>query len=78
MAADDPKAELRDELRLVEEELAELRQTAAELRSRIGNRDDFPANEEDLSQLITSAEEQEALVAVLERRREALLERLGD
>jgi hypothetical protein len=75
-AGADPAA-LRAELRLVEEELAELRRTAAELRRRIGERAEAPADEVDVTAMITAAEEQEALVTALSARREALLERLG-
>jgi len=62
----------------VEEELAELRQAAAELRRRIGDRADSPTDPEEVTVLITAAEEQEALVAALEARRERLLQRLGE
>jgi hypothetical protein len=72
----DPDA-LREELRLVEEELAELRRTAAELRRRVGEQADAPANEADLAATITAAEEQEAFIAVLQSRHEALPERLA-
>jgi hypothetical protein len=72
-SADDP----REELRLVEEELDELRRTAAELRGRIGEHADEPTDPEEITALITLAEEQEALIGALEQRREHLLRRLG-
>jgi hypothetical protein len=71
------KAALREELRLVEEELAELRRTAAELRRRIGENADAPVDSADISAAITAAEEQEAFIAVLEARRDELRQRLG-
>jgi hypothetical protein len=78
-AADTPTADaLRQELRGVEEELAQLRATAADLRRRIGERDDDPTDPAERSLLITTAEEQEAFVAVLEQRREDLIRRLGE
>jgi chromosome segregation ATPase len=60
-------AELTEELRLVEEDLARLRETAADLRRRIGERDEEP----------TDAAERSALIDQLEARREELLRRLG-
>jgi bacterioferritin (cytochrome b1) len=78
MDADIPTTDaLREELQVVEGDLAQLRESAAELRRRIGSRDD-PTDAEERSMLITTAEEQEALIEVLEQRREDLLRRLGE
>jgi len=78
MDADSTAADLREELRGVEEELAQLRESAAGLRRRIGERWDDPTDLEEKTQMITLAEEQEALIEVLEDRREDLLRRLGE
>jgi F0F1-type ATP synthase membrane subunit b/b' len=67
-----PEEEIREELRLVEEDLAEVRKTAASLRQRIGERADEPTDAAERSALIESADEQEALVFQLEARREQL------
>jgi len=67
---------LAEELKLVEEDLTRLRETAAGLR-RIGDRDDEPTDAAERSALIEAAEEQEALIDQLEARREELLRRLG-
>jgi outer membrane protein TolC len=77
MSADDAEAALREELRLVEEELAELRRTAADVRRRVGDRSDAPTDPAEIGATIELAEEQEAVIAVLADRREKLLERLG-
>ncbi|MCW2508645.1 MAG: hypothetical protein JWP68_1793 [Modestobacter sp.] len=78
-AADTPTADaLREELRALEEELAQLRATAADLRRRIGERADHPTDPEERSLLLTTAEEQEAFLEVLEQRREDLIRRLGE
>jgi chromosome segregation ATPase len=77
MDADSQAAGLRDELRGVEDELAQLRESVANLRRRIGERWDDPTDLEERTQLITLAEEQEALIEELENRREDLLRRLG-
>lgn len=68
---------LREQLRTVDEELRELRRTAAQLRAQIGGRSDGAVDLEDSASAITGAEEQEALIAALEVRREGLLKRLG-
>ena len=78
MGADDVTAQLRQELALVEEELTRLRTTAAELRRQIGERSVEPTDSAKRSLLITEAEEQEAFIAALERRREELLQRLRE
>ncbi len=68
---------LAEELKLVEEDLTRLRETAADLRRRIGDRDEEPTDAAERSALIEAAEEQEALIDQLEARREELLRRLG-
>ena len=67
--------ELREELRVLEDDLARLRRTAAELRRQVG--EDEPGDFADKSAMITAAEEQEALAEQLEARRLDLLQRLG-
>jgi hypothetical protein len=66
----------RDELRDVEEELALLRVQARSLRSPLGARDAGPMDLAENAAQITAAEEQEALIEVLESRRETLQRRL--
>ena len=68
---------LAEELKLVEEDLTRLRETAAGLRRRIGDRDEEPTDAAERSALIEAAEEQEALIDQPEARREELLGRLG-
>lgn len=72
-----PEAEIREELRLVEEDLAQVRETAVSLRRRIGERADEPTDAAERSALIESADEQEALVFRLEARREQLVAALS-
>jgi hypothetical protein len=78
MAGDDARDAVRAELRSVEEQLAELRRTAAQIRREIGEREDGAVDPEDLAATLTSVQEQEALVGALETRRESLLRRLGE
>jgi hypothetical protein len=77
VTTDGSTAELRQELERVEREIDELRQHVRELRERIGNRWDDPGDRVDHTSLITMAEEQEAVLATLEARRNALRERLA-
>jgi hypothetical protein len=72
-----PEAEIREELRLVEEDLAQVRETATSLRRRIGERADEPTDAAERSAMIESADEQEALVFRLEARREQLVAALS-
>ena len=65
------------ELRVVEEDLARLREEAADLRRRIGEREDEPTDPAERSAMIEQAEEQEALIDMLKARREELLRDLG-
>ncbi len=65
------------ELQQVDSMIAELRSQAQQIRTEVGNREDGPSDPGDVSLLIRSAEEQEALIAVLEDRRGKLRERLG-
>jgi hypothetical protein len=69
-------ASTRDELRDVEEELESLRAQARSLRSPLGGRETGPMDLAENAAQITAAEEQEALIEVLEARRETLLRRL--
>jgi hypothetical protein len=69
--------EIQAELQRVDEELAELRRTAREVRQRIGDRDDGPSDAVDIAANLTAVEEQEALISALETRREGLSRRLS-
>ena len=69
--------EVVEQLRLVDAELAELRRTAAEVRTQVGERLAGPMDPAESASAITAAEEQEALIDVLEQRRDRLLRRLN-
>ena len=77
MNTSESAAALEAELRVVEEDLARLREEAADLRRRIGEREDEPTDPAERSALIEQAEEQEALIDMLKARREELLRDLG-
>ena len=75
-AAESPGA-IQEELQVVEEDLARLREAAADLRRHIGEGWDEPTDPEERSVLIQGAEEQEALIGELEARRDELQRRLA-
>ena len=78
MALDQDEAGLREQLRRVEEELAGVRRVAAQLRAEIGARSDGAVDPEDVAATITSAEEQDAVAASLQTRRDSLRARLNE
>ncbi|WP_084964437.1 hypothetical protein [Thermoactinospora rubra] len=65
---------IQDELRQVDEDLAKLRASAADLREQIS--DMGPGDAVDRASMMTMAEEQERLIADLQARREQLQRRL--
>jgi hypothetical protein len=73
---DQTEAAIREELREVEEELESLRAQARALRSPIGGRDAGPMDLAENASQLQLAEEQEALIEVLENRRDALVRKL--
>ena len=74
MTSDSPADRLRAELREVENDLANLRRTAADIRSGVGEADD-PA---DRGSLIQAADEQDSLADQLAARRDDLLRRIAE
>jgi hypothetical protein len=67
---------IRAELRTVEDELESLRAQARALRNPIGGRDSGPMDLAENAAQLTLAEEQEALIEVLENRRDILVRKL--
>ncbi len=74
MPGDASVEQVRAELKEVETDLANLRSTAADIRSGVAEADD-PA---DRGQLIQAAAEQDALAEQLELRRQDLIRRIAD
>ncbi len=74
MTADSSADRLRAELKEVESDLANLRDTAADIRSGVGEADD-PA---DRGSLIQAADEQDSLAEQLAARRDDLLRRIAE
>lgn len=72
MTTEESQVDVRAELERVEREIAELRPQIREIRERLAD----PGNERDRTEMLTMAEEQEAILAVLEQRAETLRQRL--
>jgi hypothetical protein len=72
----EPQRELREELQRLEQQIEQLRRSAAEIRRRIGNDEEGPTDAEEIALLLTEAEQEEAFVEILEARRDHLLQRL--
>ncbi|MDQ1380253.1 MAG: hypothetical protein QOJ71_972 [Actinomycetota bacterium] len=68
----DPRADRQVELRRIEAAIATLRPQIQEIRERLANHWDDPTDGPERSEILTMAEEQEAILAVLESRREEL------
>ena len=75
MADSKSDASLPDELKDLEEQIAELRRSAQEIRQRIGAAWDAPTDQAEIASELTQAEELEAFVRALEDRREQVLEK---
>jgi small-conductance mechanosensitive channel len=75
MADDPPDDDVRTELVRVEQELENLQQTVRDLRA--GLNDAGAVDPEDRSLVLSQAEEQQAIMAELEQRRDHLREQLG-
>jgi hypothetical protein len=73
--ADIPDDDARTELDRVEGQIADLRQTVRDLHASLN--DAGPADPEDRSLVLSQADEQEAIIAELEQRRDHLREQLG-
>jgi hypothetical protein len=72
VTTDESRIDARAELERVEREIAELRPQIRDIRERISD----PADVRDRTEMLTLAEEQEAILAVLEERAEQLRQRL--
>jgi hypothetical protein len=70
-----PESDVHFELSRVEAELSELRREAHDLRAQLA--DAGPMDSADRTVTITQADQLDALAAGLERRRAALLQKLG-
>jgi hypothetical protein len=76
MADEASVEQLRQELRDIEVEIANLRGATGDVRAHVGPEGDGVEQSEDIATDLTSIQENEAVVGVLEQRRDALRQRL--
>ncbi|GAA2758793.1 hypothetical protein [Actinopolymorpha rutila] len=72
-----PDSDPRQELQQVEDDLARLRGELDEVRALGGTRFDPPNDAGDVAAELTAEEEQQAIIATLEKRRDDLRRKLG-
>ena len=77
MASEEPQEALTEELRLLDKEIAERRQEAQQLRTGLADHAEGAGDLVDEESPIEMAEEQEAVLATLEARRQEVLRQLG-
>jgi hypothetical protein len=70
--------QLRQELHEIDAQIGDLRRVADDVRSQLRPDEGGVKNSEDIAADLTSIEEGEALIGILEQRRDAVLERLGE
>lgn len=68
----DERPDPREELRRIDEDLVGLRRRIAELNSEVGDRSDGAGDAGDAGALLTERDEQQALIDILEQRRERI------
>ena len=77
MSDDDDDFTPENQLRRLEQEIADLEPSVDEARRRVGNRDEGAVDQEDNAAAMTEIAEQEAVLDTLRERRDALREKLG-
>jgi hypothetical protein len=78
MADDSTTDQLRNELRELDAEIEQLQASSRDLRSRAGSQAEGVEDAEEQASDLTTQGESEAVLEVLEQRRETLRQRLGD
>lgn len=78
MTDDTSPEQLRQELRDLDAQIAELRRDTNQVRAGIGPNGDGVQNAEDIAAELTTVEEDEGVIEILEQRREAIRARLGE
>lgn len=72
-----PDSDPREELQQIEDDLARLRGDLDEVRAPGGDRFDAPNDAGDVAAELTAEQEQQAIIATLEKRRDDLRRKLG-
>jgi hypothetical protein len=77
MSDDDDDFTPENQLRRLEQEIADLEPSVDEAQRRVGNRDEGTGDQEDYAAAMTEIAEQKAVLDTLRERRDALREKLG-
>jgi uncharacterized coiled-coil protein SlyX len=75
--SDDDDFSPENQLKRLNQEIADLEPSVDEARRRVGNRDEGTGDQEDIAAVMTEIAEQEAVLDTLRERRDALQEKLG-
>jgi hypothetical protein len=67
---------LRQELRDLDAQIAQLKGQSADVKGQVGAYSEGVQDSEEIAAGLTNVEEQEAVIGILERRREAIVEKL--
>ena len=78
MSDDTTPEQLRQELKDIDVQIAELRRESGGVVSSVGSNGDGVENSEDIAAGLTGVEENDAVIEILEQRREAIQRRLGE
>jgi len=78
MSDDTTPEQLRQELKDIDAQIAELRRVSGGVVSSVGSDGDGVENAEDIAAGLTGVEENDAVIEILQQRREAVQRRLGE
>ncbi|HEY7046113.1 MAG TPA: hypothetical protein VH373_02755 [Jatrophihabitantaceae bacterium] len=78
MSDDTTPEQLRQELKDIDAQIAELRHESGGVLSSVGQEGDGVQNSEDIAADLTGVEENDAVIEILQQRREAVQRRLGE
>ena len=78
MSDDTTPEQLRQELKDIDAQIAELRRVSGGVVSSVGSDGDGVENAEDIAADLTGVEENDAVIEILQQRREAIQRRLGE
>ena len=78
MSDDTTPEQLRQELKDIDAQIAELRRVSGGVVSSVGSDGDGVENAEDIAADLTGVEENDAVIEILQQRREAVQRRLGE
>lgn len=78
MSDDTTPEQLRQEIKDIDAQIAELRRVSGGVVSSVGSDGDGVENSEDIAADLTGIEENDAVIEILQQRRESIQRRLGE